>query len=128
MSRRKKCCYTPLGRIVAEAEAEGMSYGKYVAQQEAHLYRHPRQNNTPSTWVHPQRTLLEGLNKELRNLETRAEYLNDPEAKCQLLIAEANARERKQIAQKVNSAERRVRTWCREMEVLIKKKGKNTDV
>lgn len=127
MPRRKQCSYTPLGYTVTAAEAAGMSYGKYVAHRCSVLYKHPRQKNTPSTWVHPHRTLLESLNQELRNPATRAVYLNDPEARRDVLIAEANARERREIYCKCKEAERRVRAWCREMDVLMKKKERNTD-
>lgn len=127
ISRRKKCCYTPVGRIVAEAEAAGMSYGKYEAHRCAVLYNHPRQKNTPSTWAHPHRTILESLNQELRNPSTRAAYLNDPEARRDVLVAEAESRQRMELIRKCKDAERRVRAWCREMDALIKKKERNTD-
>ena len=126
MPRRKKCCYTPLGEVAAAATAAGMSYGKYVARQYAVLHKSKRQPSPPSKWVHPHRTILEGLNKELSHPETRAEYLNDPEAKRQLLIAEANERERRELIRKSRDAECRVQSWCRSTEEIIRKRGYNS--
>ena len=93
MPRRKKTSCTPIGEVAAAATAAGMSYGKYVARQYAVLHKSKRQPSPPSKWVHQNRTLLEGLNQELRNPETRAAYLNDNEAKAECLMREANRRE-----------------------------------
>lgn len=83
--------------IVHHAEAEGKSYGEYVAATERYEYspvlgKSNPDFGRPSSWVHQNRTLLEGLNQELRNPETRAAYLNDNEAKAECLMREANRR------------------------------------
>lgn len=39
---RKKNPNAPLAEIVAAAEAEGLSYGKYVAKHESAVYNYPR--------------------------------------------------------------------------------------
>lgn len=40
---RKKIKFrTPLAEVVAAAEAEGLSYGKYVAKHESAVHNYPR--------------------------------------------------------------------------------------
>lgn len=40
--RKKTHPRTPLAEIVAAAEAEGLSYGKYVAKHESAVYNYPK--------------------------------------------------------------------------------------
>lgn len=40
--RKKTRPRTPLAEIVAAAEAEGLSYGKYVAKHESAVYNYPK--------------------------------------------------------------------------------------
>ncbi len=116
MSHRKKP-YTPLGRIVAEATAEHMSYGEYVAREEHYAYVSASKPNTPSKQVHINRTLLEGLDCELTHIDSRAKWLNDPEALKKLKeIRERRAKE--------HSAEQRVRAFFAAIDEGFRKRGK----
>lgn len=115
MPRKKH--YTPLGRIVAEAQAEHMSYGEYVAREESHVYRSARKPNKPSAWVHKNRTLLEGLDKELTHLDSRAEWLMDPKAKQKLVDIQAQR-------EKSRAAEQRVCSFMAATEATLRKAGK----
>ncbi len=96
--RKRKIQAGSIADMVHHAETQGVSYGKYVAEIERYEYSPVLGKSTPdfgrpSSWTHPNRTLLEGLNQELRNPETRAAYLNDNEAKAECLMREANRRE-----------------------------------
>lgn len=103
--------------IIAKTEAEHMSYGEYVAKTEPHAYISARKPNKPSRWVHPNRTLIEGLDKELTHLDSRAEWLMDPRAKEKLMEQQAQ-REANRIA------EQRVCTFLEATEAALRKAGK----
>ena len=113
----RKKTYTPLGAVVAAAEAEHMSYGEYVAREERHAYISARKPNKPSAWVHPNRTIFEGLDKELTHLDSRAEWLMDSRAKEKLMEQQAQ-REANRIA------EQRVCTFLEATETALRKAGK----
>ena len=126
--RRRRKVRTELGRVVAEAEAAGLSYGKYVAQTECYAYVRPRPENRPSARVDPNRTLLDGLNSELTNLESRVEWLKDPVAKAILNKRASDAEYRARICAEIDrrntATERRVREFCIGTQEMLRKRGR----
>ncbi len=106
MRRRRKKYDTPLGNTAAAAAKAGLTYGKYVAAEESSIYRLRRTENKPSTYVSRDRTIIESLDQELRNPETRAAWLHDPEAI-------------KELERRSEAAENRVRAFCEATELII---------
>ncbi len=103
--RRRKKYDTPLGNTAAAVKA-GLTYGKYVAAEESSIYRLRRTENKPSPYVSRDRTIIESLDQELRNPETRAAWLHDPEAI-------------KELERRSEAAENRVRAFCEATELII---------
>lgn len=108
--RGRKKCATPLGDVVRAATEAGLTYGQYVALNDPVL--RASKPNKENGWTHPNRTLIEALDTELTNPETRAEWLNDPKAK-QIL------------ADRENEAERRVQRFFDELEKVISRRSRH---
>lgn len=63
----RKRCRGELSKIVREADKAGLSYGKYVAENDPILCA--IRPNKDSSWTSPKRTLIEGLRSEGINVK-----------------------------------------------------------
>ena len=85
-------CDSEIGDVNRKAKENGLTYGRQVAAEYEKRYKRPE--NKPSKAVCKNRTLLEGLDSELSNIDSRAEWLGDPEAIRAVAIRDMKRKEK----------------------------------